>query len=207
MRPLRDPDQHRPRADWSTSSALIEALHRGHDRRRRPRRDRPRAARRRRSAAAGPEPDRAPAHRLGDPHRTRPYGRHGGREPAGRRSRDGRCPIRSRRRDCASPSSTSARTRPACYIADVQDGRIDALSSSGRTKVTRLGAGVDADGRLHAEAMQRVYDTLDGLRRADRRHRRDTARRRADQRRPRRGQRRGVRRRASRTGRRSSRTS
>ncbi len=49
------------------------------------------------------------------------------------------------------------------YIADVEDGRIaDELER--RTKVTRLGAGVDQDGRLAEDAMQRVYDTLDGYR-------------------------------------------
>jgi exopolyphosphatase/guanosine-5'-triphosphate,3'-diphosphate pyrophosphatase len=46
------------------------------------------------------------------------------------------------------------------YIADVEDGRISEELER-RTKVTRLGAGVDADGRLGEEAMQRVYDTLD----------------------------------------------
>ena len=45
-------------------------------------------------------------------------------------------------------------------IADVEDGRVrDELER--RTTVTRLGAGVDADGRLRDDAMQRVYDTLD----------------------------------------------
>ena len=46
------------------------------------------------------------------------------------------------------------------YIADAEDGRItDELER--RTKVTRLGAGVDRDGRLSDEGMQRVYETLD----------------------------------------------
>jgi exopolyphosphatase / guanosine-5'-triphosphate,3'-diphosphate pyrophosphatase len=46
------------------------------------------------------------------------------------------------------------------YIAEVEEGRIiEELER--RTKVTRLGAGVDADGRLSEEAMQRVFDTLD----------------------------------------------
>jgi exopolyphosphatase/guanosine-5'-triphosphate,3'-diphosphate pyrophosphatase len=48
-------------------------------------------------------------------------------------------------------------------IADVADGRVsDELVR--RTAVTRLGAGVDADGQLNHEAMQRVYTTLDGYR-------------------------------------------
>jgi exopolyphosphatase / guanosine-5'-triphosphate,3'-diphosphate pyrophosphatase len=45
-------------------------------------------------------------------------------------------------------------------IADVSDGRVtDELER--RTNVTRLGAGVDTDGRLREDAMQRVYSTLD----------------------------------------------
>lgn len=48
-------------------------------------------------------------------------------------------------------------------IADVQDGRVSAELER-RTKVTRLGAGVDADGRLRDDAMQRVFDTLDTYR-------------------------------------------
>jgi exopolyphosphatase / guanosine-5'-triphosphate,3'-diphosphate pyrophosphatase len=44
-------------------------------------------------------------------------------------------------------------------ISDVEDGRVtDELER--RTVVTRLGAGVDADGRLQDEAMERVYSTL-----------------------------------------------
>jgi exopolyphosphatase/guanosine-5'-triphosphate,3'-diphosphate pyrophosphatase len=50
------------------------------------------------------------------------------------------------------------------YIAELNDGRItDELER--RTKVTRLGAGVDADGSLAEDAMQRVYDTLDDYKR------------------------------------------
>jgi exopolyphosphatase/guanosine-5'-triphosphate,3'-diphosphate pyrophosphatase len=48
-------------------------------------------------------------------------------------------------------------------IAEVQDGRVLAELER-RTKVTRLGAGVDADGRLRNDAMQRVFDTLDTYR-------------------------------------------
>jgi exopolyphosphatase/guanosine-5'-triphosphate,3'-diphosphate pyrophosphatase len=51
------------------------------------------------------------------------------------------------------------------YIAELHDGRIrDELDR--RTKVTRLGAGVDADGSLGEEGMQRVYDTLEDYRAA-----------------------------------------
>jgi exopolyphosphatase/guanosine-5'-triphosphate,3'-diphosphate pyrophosphatase len=48
-------------------------------------------------------------------------------------------------------------------IAEVQDGRVLAELER-RTKVTRLGAGVAADGRLRNDAMQRVFDTLDTYR-------------------------------------------
>jgi exopolyphosphatase/guanosine-5'-triphosphate,3'-diphosphate pyrophosphatase len=49
------------------------------------------------------------------------------------------------------------------FIADVEDGKIaDVLERW--TAVTRLGAGVDADGRLSAEAMERVYVVLDEYR-------------------------------------------
>jgi exopolyphosphatase / guanosine-5'-triphosphate,3'-diphosphate pyrophosphatase len=57
-------------------------------------------------------------------------------------------------------------------IADVEHGVVgDVLER--RTEITRLGAGVDADGRLSEEAMERVYAVLDdygvliGLERAD----------------------------------------
>jgi exopolyphosphatase / guanosine-5'-triphosphate,3'-diphosphate pyrophosphatase len=50
-------------------------------------------------------------------------------------------------------------------IADVQDGRVtDELER--RTTITRLGAGVDQDGRLGDEAMARVYRALDDYERA-----------------------------------------
>jgi exopolyphosphatase/guanosine-5'-triphosphate,3'-diphosphate pyrophosphatase len=45
-------------------------------------------------------------------------------------------------------------------IAVVQDGRVEAELAR-HTNVTRLGAGVDADGRLSEDAMQRVYTVLD----------------------------------------------
>jgi exopolyphosphatase/guanosine-5'-triphosphate,3'-diphosphate pyrophosphatase len=45
-------------------------------------------------------------------------------------------------------------------IADVRDGRVtDELER--RSEVTRLGTGVDADGRLREDAMERVFATLD----------------------------------------------
>ena len=49
------------------------------------------------------------------------------------------------------------------FIADVDDGRVaDVLER--RTEITRLGAGVDADGRLSTEAMDRVFVVLDEYR-------------------------------------------
>ena len=47
-------------------------------------------------------------------------------------------------------------------IAERDDGRIRELHRE--SQVTRLGAGVDAGGRLSDDAMQRVYDTLDRYR-------------------------------------------
>jgi exopolyphosphatase / guanosine-5'-triphosphate,3'-diphosphate pyrophosphatase len=47
-------------------------------------------------------------------------------------------------------------------IAQRDDGRVRELHRE--TQVTRLGAGVDADGRLSDAAMQRVYDTLERYR-------------------------------------------
>ena len=59
-------------------------------------------------------------------------------------------------------------------VAAIEDGKvIDELER--RTTVTRLGAGVDADGRLRDDAMQRVYDTLDGYRELIDKHGADTA--------------------------------
>jgi exopolyphosphatase/guanosine-5'-triphosphate,3'-diphosphate pyrophosphatase len=45
-------------------------------------------------------------------------------------------------------------------IADVHDGRVTAELER-RSEVTRLGAGVDADGNLRDDAMARVFTTLD----------------------------------------------
>ncbi len=59
-------------------------------------------------------------------------------------------------------------------LADVQDGRIaDVLER--RTEITRLGAGVDADGRLSDEAMQRVFSVLDDYGKLIERHGADRA--------------------------------
>jgi len=49
------------------------------------------------------------------------------------------------------------------FIADVEDCRVVGVLER-RTEITRLGAGVDADGRLSDEAMQRVYAVLDSYR-------------------------------------------
>jgi exopolyphosphatase/guanosine-5'-triphosphate,3'-diphosphate pyrophosphatase len=48
-------------------------------------------------------------------------------------------------------------------IAEIEDGRVTAELER-RSTVTRLGAGVDSDGRLREDAMQRVYDTLEEYR-------------------------------------------
>jgi exopolyphosphatase/guanosine-5'-triphosphate,3'-diphosphate pyrophosphatase len=50
-------------------------------------------------------------------------------------------------------------------IADLNDGRVTAELDR-RSNVTRLGAGVDSDGRLHEEAISRVFATLDEFREA-----------------------------------------
>jgi exopolyphosphatase/guanosine-5'-triphosphate,3'-diphosphate pyrophosphatase len=47
-------------------------------------------------------------------------------------------------------------------IAEVEDHHVAELVR--RSQVTRLGAGVDADGRLREDAMQRVFETLDRYR-------------------------------------------
>jgi exopolyphosphatase / guanosine-5'-triphosphate,3'-diphosphate pyrophosphatase len=49
-------------------------------------------------------------------------------------------------------------------IADVANGRVNELDR--RTRITRLGEGVDATGRLSDAAMERGYDALDEYRRA-----------------------------------------
>jgi exopolyphosphatase/guanosine-5'-triphosphate,3'-diphosphate pyrophosphatase len=59
-------------------------------------------------------------------------------------------------------------------IAEVLDGRVTAELVR-RTNVTRLGAGVDGEGRLREDAMQRVYSTLDGYRDEIEEHRARTA--------------------------------
>jgi exopolyphosphatase/guanosine-5'-triphosphate,3'-diphosphate pyrophosphatase len=47
-------------------------------------------------------------------------------------------------------------------IAGLEDHRVAELVR--RSEITRLGAGVDADGRLREDAMERVFRTLDGYR-------------------------------------------
>jgi exopolyphosphatase / guanosine-5'-triphosphate,3'-diphosphate pyrophosphatase len=49
-------------------------------------------------------------------------------------------------------------------VAEVVDGRVRELER--RSTVTRLGDGVDAEGRLSEKAMDRVYEALEGYRRA-----------------------------------------
>jgi exopolyphosphatase / guanosine-5'-triphosphate,3'-diphosphate pyrophosphatase len=59
-------------------------------------------------------------------------------------------------------------------LAEVDDGRVgDVLER--RTEITRLGAGVDADGSLSEEAMQRVYSVLDEYGKLIERHGADRA--------------------------------
>jgi exopolyphosphatase / guanosine-5'-triphosphate,3'-diphosphate pyrophosphatase len=59
-------------------------------------------------------------------------------------------------------------------IADVDDGRVGNVLER-RTEITRLGAGVDADGRLSDEAMQRVFAVLARYRELIDRHHADDA--------------------------------
>jgi exopolyphosphatase / guanosine-5'-triphosphate,3'-diphosphate pyrophosphatase len=54
-------------------------------------------------------------------------------------------------------------------IADVEDGRV-IRELDRRSTVTRLGAGVDSDGRLSEDGMERVYATLDGYLESIERH-------------------------------------
>jgi exopolyphosphatase/guanosine-5'-triphosphate,3'-diphosphate pyrophosphatase len=53
-------------------------------------------------------------------------------------------------------------------VADVTDGRVEEVDR--RTKVTRLGDGVDASGRLQSEAIERVLSTVAGYREAIEEH-------------------------------------
>ena len=59
-------------------------------------------------------------------------------------------------------------------LAEVDDGQVGQVLER-RTEITRLGAGVDADGRLSDEAMQRVYSVLDEYGKLIERHRADRA--------------------------------
>jgi len=49
------------------------------------------------------------------------------------------------------------------FVAEVMDARVGEVIER-RTEITRLGAGVDADGRLSEQAMERVYSVLDEYR-------------------------------------------
>jgi exopolyphosphatase/guanosine-5'-triphosphate,3'-diphosphate pyrophosphatase len=60
------------------------------------------------------------------------------------------------------------------FIAEVQGGRVTEVLER-RTEVTRLGAGVDAGGRLSADAMERVFVVLDSYQESIRRFRVDSA--------------------------------
>ncbi len=55
------------------------------------------------------------------------------------------------------------------FVAEVMDGRVGEVLER-HTEITRLGAGVDSDGRLSEEAMERVYSVLDEYRRLIDRH-------------------------------------
>jgi exopolyphosphatase / guanosine-5'-triphosphate,3'-diphosphate pyrophosphatase len=59
-------------------------------------------------------------------------------------------------------------------LAEVQDGRVGEVLER-ETEITRLGAGVDADGRLSEEAMERVYAVLDNYGKLIARHGADKA--------------------------------
>jgi len=59
-------------------------------------------------------------------------------------------------------------------LAAVRDGRVGEILER-ETEITRLGAGVDADGRLSDEAMQRVYSVLDSYGKLIERHGADKA--------------------------------
>ena len=55
------------------------------------------------------------------------------------------------------------------FIAEVSDGRVGEVLER-RTEITRLGAGVDADGRLSDDGMDRVFTVLDEYGRLIERH-------------------------------------
>jgi exopolyphosphatase / guanosine-5'-triphosphate,3'-diphosphate pyrophosphatase len=59
-------------------------------------------------------------------------------------------------------------------LAEVDDGQVGEILER-RSEITRLGAGVDADGRLSEEAMQRVYSVLDDYGKLIERHGADRA--------------------------------
>jgi len=55
------------------------------------------------------------------------------------------------------------------FVAEVSDARVGEVLER-HTEITRLGAGVDSDGRLGAEAMERVYSVLEDYGRLIERH-------------------------------------
>jgi exopolyphosphatase/guanosine-5'-triphosphate,3'-diphosphate pyrophosphatase len=59
-------------------------------------------------------------------------------------------------------------------LAEVDDGQVGEVLER-RTEITRLGAGVDTDGRLGEEAMHRVYSVLDEYEKLIERHGADRA--------------------------------
>ncbi len=164
MKPTRDPDQHRARTDRRPGRAPAGADLRARSPAPRstsptPSRSRPTTRCFRRA-----EPDRRPAHRLRDSRGPRADGRPGGRQPARRARRPADAPSGACvRLTCDARSSTSARTRRGCSSPRSLTGAVVEVLER-RTVITRLGAGVDADGRLGDEAMERVFVVLDEYR-------------------------------------------
>src|SRR5207302_3525943 len=108
------------------------------------------------------------AHRVGDPGRARADGRIRGRQPARRPRRPSDAPpgkLTPVRVAVVDIGSNSTRL----LIADVVDGRVVAERDR-RSTVTRLGAGVDADGHLRDDAAERVYKALDDYQRSIEEH-------------------------------------
>lgn len=78
---------------------------------------------------------------------------------------DGRCrtPSRTRTEHLRTAVVDIGSNSTRLLVADVEDGRVQAELER-RSTVTRLGQGVDANGSLSDEAMQRVYETLEDYR-------------------------------------------
>ena len=183
MKPTRDPDQHRPRADRRPGGARRRA-DLGRDLGRRARRHRSRAA-----SAGDPlldraEPDRRAAHRLGHPSRARADGRARGRQPARRARRPADAPSRSARVVRRAPRGRRHRHELDAAVPRRGRTRPSSTELERRTVVTRLGAGVDADGRLREDAMASACTRRSTSTAPDRRATVRTARRGADERGP-----------------------